>query len=37
MVLSLCDADADFVLKGVCFTPAYFDDSVLPNDKDDDD
>ena len=26
MVLSLDDADADFVLEGVCFSPAYFDD-----------
>lgn len=26
MVLSLDNADADFVLEGVCFTPAYFDD-----------
>lgn len=26
MVLTLDDADADFVLEGVCFSPAYFDD-----------
>lgn len=26
MVLSLGDADADFVMEGVCFLPAYFDD-----------